>query len=71
MTSGKKNPAFLNTGSKSYFLKNNFLNIRIVTTGLFIVVKINLFAPNPEGGKLIFTTPFSRRSVGLLWRITM
>ena len=32
--------------------------IRIYATKLFIELKINLFAPNPKGGKLIFITPF-------------
>ena len=32
--------------------------IRNVTTLLPIELKINLFAPNPKGSKLIFTTPF-------------
>ena len=32
--------------------------IRNHTNWLIIELKINLFAPNPKGGKLIFTTPF-------------
>ena len=32
--------------------------IRNYATKLFIQLKINLFAPNPKGGKLIFITPF-------------